>query len=149
MTLVEEESGQALIEFALFSTLFILLFAGIVDYSIYIHMQTELNESASAAAGIGATVDNQEQTTAMYDLAYYSAPDIASKMTINTTYFYTCTQGGAHVTNTTMCGGSYPTPLMYVQVTTSAPIPPALKWSGLPGTLTLQGAATYRVRWRQ
>ena len=149
MTLVEDEGGQALIEFALFSTLFILLFAGIVDYSVYMHMQTELKECAAAGAGIGASTDNQENTTAMEYLAYFSAPDLASKITINATYFYTCTQGGAHVTNTTVCTGSYTTPLMYVQVTTSAPIPAMLKWSGLPSTLTLQGQATYRVRWRQ
>ena len=149
MNLLGDENGQALIEFALFSTLFILLFAGILDYSIYLHMQTELNDCAAIAAGFGASTDNQENTSGMYNMAYYSVPDLSGKVTVNTTYFYTCTQGGAQVTSTTVCGGSYTTPLMYVQVTTTAPIPAALKWSGMPSTLTLQGQATYRVRWRQ
>ena len=148
MNFLRDESGSVLIEFALFSAFLIFLFAGIVDYSVYIHMQSELNDCAATGAAFGASTDNQTNTSLMQIVAQYSAQDIAN-LSVNATYFYTCTQGGTHVSSTTSCGSGSQAPLMYVQVTTSAPIPATLRWSGLPGSLTLQGQATYRVRWVQ
>jgi Flp pilus assembly protein TadG len=147
--IVQKEDGQALIEFALVSSLFIFLFVGIVDYAIYIHMQIELNEAASTAAAFGAAPDNQTNISLMSEAGAYDAGDIRN-LTVNATTFYTCTQGGSQVTQTTICGGTYDNrPLQYVQVTTSAPVPATLRWTGIATVLNLQGQATYRVRWYQ
>ena len=149
VNLIRQESGQALIEFALISTLFLLLFAGIVDYGIYIHQQMELNEAAAAAAAYGTIPGNQKATANMQTLALYTAGDV-SGMTAASIYFYSCTPGSTHVASTYACNSTFDSnPLMYVQVTTNATVPAALKWSGISSSLTLQGQATYRVAWVQ
>ena len=147
MKLIRQNSGQALVEFALISSVFILLFVGIVDYGIYIHQQMELNEAASAGAAYGTIPGNQQATANMQSLALDTASDV-SGMTATATYFYTCAPGGAQVASTFSCNASFDSnPLMYVQVTTNATVPAALKWSGISSSLVLQGQATYRVAW--
>ncbi len=147
MRILQQETGTVLIEFALICSLFILLFAGIVDYGIYIHQQMELNEAAAAAANYGTTPGNQQATANMQTLALYTAGDV-SGMTATATYFYACTPGGTHIASTYVCNASFDSnPYMYVQVTTNATVPAALKWSYLSSSLVLQGQATSRVAW--
>jgi Flp pilus assembly protein TadG len=153
--LLKQETAQSLIEFALVAPLFILVLAGIVDYSIYIHQEMELTEAAAAAATYGTIPGKQVPSrwtasiASMQSLALSMAPDVQGATAV-ASYFYTCTPGGAHVASTSTCTRSnYTTPLMYVTVQTSASVPAALKWVGLASSLSLGATATYRVPWTQ
>jgi Flp pilus assembly protein TadG len=140
------ESGQALIEFALFASVMILIFSGIVDYSIYLRDAVELTEGAAAGAGLGAYPGQQENFNAMTTIAIAAVPDV-SNVTATAVNVYSCTPGGAVVTSTTTCPRG--TPLMYVKVTTTGTVPAILVWTGISSSLTLQGQAMYRVPWTQ
>jgi Flp pilus assembly protein TadG len=141
------ESGQALVEFAVFISIFVLLLSGIVDYSIYIHQEMELCAAAAAGASFGIIPGNQENTAGMITAATHAAPDVKG-LTVTATDVYMCTPGGAQVTSGAACSGSIAsTPIMYVQVTATATVPALLKWAGISSSLQLQGKATYRVPW--
>jgi Flp pilus assembly protein TadG len=140
------ESGQTLIEFALFASLLILILAGIVDYSIYIRDEMELTEAAAAGAGLGAYPGQQENFGAMSTIAASSAPDV-SNVQVTAVDVYSCTPGGTAVASTATCPSG--TPLMYVKVTTTGTVPAVLVWTGISSSLTLHGQAMYRVPWTQ
>lgn len=143
---LRKESGTALIEFALFVSVFVLVLAGVADYGIYIHHQMELSEAAAAGAAFGTLPGHQKDFTGMQTVAKITASDISGLTVPLPTNIYTCTPGGAVVTNVTTCP-NYGTPIMYVQVTTSATVPAALKWTGISSSLQLGATATYRVPW--
>jgi Flp pilus assembly protein TadG len=140
------ESGQALVEFALFASLFILILTGIVDYSIYIRDEIELTEGAAAGAGMGAYPGQQKNLVAMTTVATASVTDV-SNVQATAVDVYTCMPGGTAVASTAICPNG--TPLMYVKVTTSGTVPAVLVWTGISSSLTLQGQAMYRVPWMQ
>ena len=147
--LLHSDSGQVLIEFAVISTLFILLFAGIVDYGIYIHHEIELTESSATGATLATYPFQQEQTASQQELGTLSTEDIPNA-SVTATYFYTCTPGGTQVASTAICNANYDyRPLMYVQVVSSAPVPAALRWAGISSNLSLSGTSIYRVPWAQ
>ncbi len=141
---IREQSGQAMVEFALFASVLILVFAGIVDYSTYLRDQMELTEAAAAGAGLGAYPGQQQNFPAMVALAKAAAPDI-NNVQATAVNVYSCTPGSGPVSSGTPC--SRGTPLMYVKVTTTGTVPAVLAWSGISGSITLQGQATYRVPW--
>lgn len=135
-----------MVEFALFASVLVLIFAGIIDYSIYIRDQIELTEAAAAGAGLGAYPGQQENFTAMITIAKAAAPDV-SNVQATATNVYSCTPGGAAVASSTTC--PLGTPLMYVKVTTTGTTPAILVWSGIASSVALQGQAMYRVPWTQ
>jgi Flp pilus assembly protein TadG len=146
MKIFGDQSGQAMVELALFVSVFFLIFAGIVDYSIYIRDEVELTEAAAIGAGLGAYPGQQEDFAAMTTIATSSAPDV-SNVQATAVNVYTCTPGGVSVTSTTTCPNG--TPFMYVKVTTTGTVPAVLNWAGIASSLTLQGQAMYRVPWTQ
>jgi Flp pilus assembly protein TadG len=146
-----EESGSAMVEFAVTVSVFLLVFAGIADVAYYIHAETELQDAASAGAYYGTIPGNQTNGTYMQASATAAAPDLSGVTATPTTY-YECTPGGTKVSESTSCtnlvnGTAYGTPIMYVAVTTTANVPALLKWTGLSTSLSLKGYATYRVPW--
>jgi Flp pilus assembly protein TadG len=146
MKILRGESGTALIEFAVFLSFFGLLLSGITDYSIYIQQEMVLSQAAAAGAAYGIIPGNQENLTGMKAAATAAATGV-SGMTVTAVDVYICTAGGSAVTSTATCSGYYTSPMMYVQVKTSATVPAALKWAGISSSLTLQGFAQYRVPW--
>jgi Flp pilus assembly protein TadG len=135
-----------MIEFALFISVFIVILSGIIDYSVYIRDEMELTEAAAAGAGLGAYPGQQEDFTAMTMIATAAAPDV-SNVQATAVNVYTCSPGGAAVTNMTTCSDG--TPIMYVKVTTTGTVPAVMNWAGMASSLTLQGQAMYRVPWTQ
>ncbi len=150
---LRNDSGAALVEFAISVSLFTLILAGLADTAYYIHAETELQDAASAGAYYGTIPGNQTNGTYMQASAVAAAPDLTG-VSATPIDFYSCTPGGAHVTSATTCnnfvnGTAYGTPIMYVQVTTSATVPAMLKWTGISTSLQLQGFAVYRAPWVQ
>lgn len=144
--LSRSEDGSILIEFALLLPPLILMMAYMVDYALWIQKAMQLQDAASAAAAYGAIPGNSSNTSQMTTLANFIAtgsPTGAAWLTVSATNFWTCSPGGAQVTASTSC----PTgaPYHYVKVTTSGSQGALLGFRGIASTLTLGGAATYRV----
>ncbi len=147
MRLHRSEDGSILIEFALVLTPLVLILACVVDYALWIQRAMLVQDAAAAAAAYGAMPGKVANTSQITSLANYIATGStagAAWFTVNPpTDFYTCSPGGSHVTATTSC----PTgaPYHYVQVTTSVSPNALLGSHWMPSSLTLNGAATYRV----
>jgi Flp pilus assembly protein TadG len=144
---LRSESGVALIEFALFLPILAFLFVGIVDYSLEIQETQQIQEAAAAGAEYGAIPGNQKNLAGMQTVAANAASGV-SGFSATASDIFTCSPGGTAVTSATTCSG-YGTPIEYVNVTTVATIPVYLVYPGMPSSLTLHGAATYRVPWTQ
>jgi Flp pilus assembly protein TadG len=146
MRIIRSQNGSALIEFALILPPLVLMLAYMVDYALWIQKALQLQDAASAAAAYGAIPGNATNTTQMTALANYiltGSTSGASWVSVSATNFYTCSPGGTQVTATTSC--STGAPYHYVKVTTSATPRGLLGYGAVPGTLALNGAATYRV----
>ncbi len=55
----KEEGGQALLEFALFSSLFVMILVGVTDLSLYLIAGMAVQEAATEGAAYGASPGNQ------------------------------------------------------------------------------------------
>jgi Flp pilus assembly protein TadG len=140
------EDGSILIEFALILPPLVLMLAYMVDYALWIQKAMQLQDAASAAAAYGAMPGKATNTSQMTSLANYIATGStngAAWLTVTATNFWTCSPGGTQVTATTSC----PTgaPYHYVKVTTNGRQASLLGFRGISASLTLGGAATYRV----
>ena len=137
-------SGSALVELALLLPVLILLFMGIVDYALMIQNAMRITEAASAGAAYGAMPGNQKDFTGMQNAAKNAAAGV-SGFSVTAVDVFTCTPGGAAVSGSSACSG-YGTPIEYVQVQTSATVPPLMAFTGI-SSLTLKGKALFRVPW--
>jgi Flp pilus assembly protein TadG len=137
--------GSAMVELAVFLSLAVLLFMGIVDYGLELQQAMQVQEAAAAGASFGAIPGNESNLTGMKAAAASAAPNV-SGLTVTATNVWTCSAGGASVASTSLCAGSV-TPYKYVVVTTSANVPVLLLYAALPSALALHGKATYQVPW--
>jgi len=144
-SLVESESGSALVEFAVFLSVLTLLFVGIVDYGLEIQQAMQVQEAASAGASYGEIPGNVKNLTGMEAAATSAAPGVHG-FSVTAVDIFSCTPGGAAVLSSATCSG-YGTPIEYVQVKTSATVPTLLAYVGMPSSLALKGSATFRVPW--
>lgn len=144
MKLVDAEEGSALIEFAVFLSVMILLLLASVDYAVLIVYKMELQEAATGAAEYGAIPGNESNLTTIQSYARNLAPYVRG-VSATATNVWMCTPGGASVAGTASCNGT--TPYKYVTVTTSASLPRVVVYSGLAASTTLQGFAQIRVPW--
>jgi len=143
----DEESGQALVEFAVIATLLILLLMGIADYMIYIYQEMEVTAAAGAAA-MYATIPanaplNSTNINAAEAVGRQAAPDV-SNIQVTVTTIYSCAYDGSSVAKTATCSDSYP-PMMFVQVTSSATASSAIRWTGIASSLNLSGSALMEI----
>jgi Flp pilus assembly protein TadG len=145
--LVRSQAGVAMVEFALFAPVFILLFMGIVElgrYATYAIL-------AQAAARAGANYGAQNLTTAADltgintwatgDAQYLPAP-------ITVTNKDLCSVNGA--LPPTKCSVSAVAPpvntVYYVQVTVNATYSPWIAYPGIPNVVTVSGSDYLRVQ---
>ena len=145
MNFLRDESGNALVEFALILPLFCFIILGTVNYSLRIQQAMQITEAASAGAAYGILPGNQADLAGMRNAAVNAAPGL-SGMTITASQLWTCTPGGTSVLSSSICSG-YGTPIQYVQVQTSASVPALFAWPGVSAAMTVQQTATYRVPW--
>ena len=136
--------GTATIEFALIAPLFLLLLAGVLNYTMLMRTAIALADAARAGAQYGSlTSGNASDTAGMQNAAVNAAPDIggvtatASKVckcsdgsTVNCTGG-TCTTGGVRV---------------YAQVTVRATVSAIFSYSQLPYSGAVSTTACMRAQ---
>ncbi len=140
------ESGQALLEFALFSALFVSITVGVSDLSLYLIYAMAVQEAATEGAAYGASPGNQNDNSGMATWAGQAAFGVALATTPVSKTFYTCSPGGPEVASSAVCSGGS-APLEYVKVTATANVTPLFKAAFLNHG-TIQSTAVYRVAWK-
>jgi len=146
MRLFSDESGGALVEFAAFLSMLVLLFVGMVDYALEIQQAMQVTEAASAGASFGSIPGNQKNLSGIEAAATNSASGVHG-FTVTAVDVFICP--GPPVVSasiSTTCTG-YGKPIEYVQVNTSATVPPLMAYIGMPSSLKLNGSASFRVPW--
>jgi hypothetical protein len=148
MKILGDASGSVLVELAVWISVFVLIFVGIVNYAFLIEEGIQVQEAAAAGAEYGTIPGHYNDFTGMVAAAKASvSSQVLSTMdTPVAVNVYSCSPGGAAVLRTASCydGG---TPLMFVQVTTSVTESQVLQYVGMPSTLTMTGFASYEVPW--
>ncbi len=146
MRLLRDEEGSALVEVAFALPLLALMVAGTVDFGLYTERKMQCVEAANAAAAYGSLPGNQLNTTGMTSAAQAASPSLTG-LNVTPSSYWTCTPGGTRVTSTSTCA-SYGTPIQYVLVVTTATVNAPMPLIGLGPSFTVNGQATYRVRWK-
>jgi Flp pilus assembly protein TadG len=143
----DEESGQALVEFAVISTLLILLLVGIADYMIYIYQEMEVTAAAGAAATY-ATIPanapvNSTNISAAEAAGIAAAPDV-SNIAVTVTTVYSCSFDGSSVAKTSTCTDGY-SPMLFVQVSSTGTAYGLLAWTPIASSLSLSSSALMEI----
>jgi len=154
---LRHDKGQAFVELALVLPIFILLLVGAVEVGRLAYASIEVSNAARAGVAYAAqnhtTAADIGPTGGIIQAAKLDAPDITS-LTATTTNACSCESSagvmGASVDCTTISTavGSCPSPsriVLYIQVTTTAPVNTVFHFPGIPSTVTLRGFASMRA----
>jgi Flp pilus assembly protein TadG len=151
---LRENSGQAFIELALVLPIFILLLVGAAEVGRLAYASIEVSNAARAGVAYAAQSHTTAQDATNIQLAASrDAPDITS-LTATPTYSCSCESSTGVMTAPAACTGistgvgSCPSPsriVLYVRVTTAAPVNTLFHLPGIPSTVTLRGFASMRA----
>jgi Flp pilus assembly protein TadG len=151
---LHQDRGQAFVELALVLPIFILLLVGIAEVGRLAYASIEVSNAARAGVAYAAQSHTTAQDSAnIQQAASNDAPDITS-LTATPSSSCACETSagvmGAPVACTAIstATASCPSPsriVLYVQVTTSAPVNTIFHFPGIPSTVTLRGFASMRA----
>ncbi|HYB91566.1 MAG TPA: TadE/TadG family type IV pilus assembly protein [Candidatus Binataceae bacterium] len=135
--------GQSAAELALVIPLLLTSLLVAVEMGRLFYIQIAVANAARAGVQYGAqNLSTAGNNTAMQSAATNNAPNV-SGLTATATHFCQCANGAASTCLSTDCSGSRR--LLYVQVNTSAPYSPMMKYPGVPTAMTLTAQAIMRV----
>jgi Flp pilus assembly protein TadG len=135
--------GQSTLELALLLPTLIVMLIGIAEYGRFAYAAIEVSNAAHAGVQYGAQSHiTAADNSGMQAAAIADAPDI-TVMTATASHFCICSNGSASTCLNTDCSGNRI--LEYVQVNTTATVPPIFQYPIISKTLTLTGVATMRV----
>jgi Flp pilus assembly protein TadG len=138
------DAGQALVEFSLAITIFLVLLMGIVDFGMSIYKYNGVSEAAREIArvasvhqsGVGTSFGNSPQLTAVVAVQKGLVPGLGTPT-------FACTDvNGAAVA---LDGGKCP-PNSYVQVEITAPYRAVTPLVGVLGTITMKGSSSAQIQ---
>jgi Flp pilus assembly protein TadG len=148
------ENGNSIIELAVIIAFFAppLLF-GTTDMAVLVYGSIEVSNAAHAGALYGSrsttfAVDTADIRTA----AQSEASSFGTNLTVTPTAYYACSaaQGGTQYATsaaaTSACTGSLGSPLLFVQVLTSAPLTLPFSCCGMTSPVTLRGTSVMEVQ---
>ncbi len=154
MSFRRREDGSSLIEFSLILPLVLLMFIGVVNFGFAVAESMSVQDAARAGAEYGSLPGKSTDLAGMQSAARNAAAGV-STLDAAANNLYSCTPNSSPI----QCSGSCPSscasggsPMIYVQVQTSATVPTVLgiatiaTYTGLPTSLTLQGFAALRVQ---
>jgi Flp pilus assembly protein TadG len=148
------ESGNSIIELAvIIAFLFPPLLFGTTDMAVLLYSSIEISNAAHAGAIYGSrsttfAVDNVNITA----VAQADASGFGANLTATPTSYYACSaaQGGAQYFTlsaaTSACTGNLGSPLLFVKVLTSAPVPLPFSCCGMSSSVTLRGLSVMEVQ---
>ena len=136
--------GNAMLEFALVSSVLTMLLFGAMDYGrIFGAAEQTANAANAGAAFAGLSVANSGNLTAITNAARADAPEVTG-MNVSSDSFCTCTFGGAPINCSLSCFSG--TKRTYVRVSTALPFQTLLQYPLLPGSTTLRASAIVRIQ---
>lgn len=141
---VSDDTGQALIELAWVTPIFLILVLGAAEFGRLTYIGIEVSNAARAGVQYGAQSHaTASDTTGMQTAATNDGTTDVSNMTAIASHSCKCSDGSSSTCLPTDCSASRI--IEYVTVNTSASVSPLFTYPGLPGTLTLTGHAVMRV----
>jgi len=140
----KRQRGNAVIEFALGSTLLFLLLGGVSDFARLFYYANIVSNSAHAGIQLGMYNASAPDLTAMQTAAL-AEPGSLTGLTANASKYCQCAGTTGTVSCTSTCTGGT-TPQMYLQVTTSYPFNTVVTWPSIPSTVNVSYTATARVQ---
>jgi len=137
-------AGQALVEFSLAITIFLVLLMGIVDFGMSIYKYNGVSEAAREIArvasvhqsGVGTSFGNSPQLTAVVATQKNLVPELGTP-----TFSCTDVDGVAVALDSGKCP-----PDAYVQVEVTAPYRATTPLLGLLGTFTMKGSSSAQIQ---
>jgi Flp pilus assembly protein TadG len=136
--------GIAIIEFALFAPLMLMLVAGVVDFTLLMRASIAVGDAARAGAQFGSlNISNAANISGIQTAALNAAPDIDG-LTATATNVCQCSNGSTVNCN----GGTCPSgPVRtYVQVTCKTTVKALFKYPELGYTGAVVAMATMRAQ---
>ena len=138
------QRGNAVIEFALGSTLLFLLLGGVSDFARLFYYANIVSNAAHAGIQLGMYNAASPDLNAMKTAAL-AEPGSLTGLTASTSEYCQCAGTTGTVGCTSTCTGGT-TPQMYLQVTTSYPFNTVVTWPSIPSTVNVSYTATARVQ---
>jgi Flp pilus assembly protein TadG len=145
MSFRSAEGGGSLLEFALIVPLLVFIILGIVDLSLAISQSMVVTQAAEAGATYGTLAHNQSDYTGMQTAAINASNGLSGFSVAPPFNWCSCTSGGSAVSCSSSCAGSA-SPIMYIQVQTSATVQVLVGYPGLPSSFSLTGTSILRVQ---
>ena len=139
-----DEGGAAMVEFAVFFPVFILLLVGLIEIGRFANFSIVVADAARAGVQYGAqNVITAADNAGMTSMALADGQNISGLTVTSATHYCQCSDGSASTCLSSDCSLSHR--ILWVKVTTQGQFPALLGFPGLPGTFTVQQTAVRRV----
>jgi Flp pilus assembly protein TadG len=139
------EEGVSLLEFALIVPILVFIVLGVADLSLVIAQSVIVTQAAEAGAAYGTLAGNHNDFAGMTAAATNAANGLSGFSVTSVSNWCSCTSGGSAVGCSSSCAGSA-SPIMYVQVQTSATEQVLASYPGLQSSFLVQGISILRVQ---
>jgi Flp pilus assembly protein TadG len=141
--ILEGDSAQNLLEFALVAPVVLLLLVGAVEIGRLAYLGMLVKNAARAGVQYGAqNLATAADDSGMQNAALNDGQNITG-LTAVASHFCTCADGSSSSCAAGDCSASHR--LVYVQVNTTGQFQPLIRCPGLPSSYTLNGQAVMRV----
>lgn len=142
-SLLADERGQNILEFAFFVPVILLLLVGAIEIGRLAYLSILVNNAAHAGVQYGAqSLATASDNTGMQNAALNDGQNI-SGLTAAASHYCSCADGSSSSCQPTDCAGSHR--LVYVQVNTTGQFHSLFAYPGLPSSYTVTGEAVMRV----
>jgi len=124
--------------------LLIIIGIGVMDYGRI--MATAVAVANAARAGAEWGIQQPSHYTDHAKIRSFAQLDgnEAGAMVLDSRTYFMC--GATVVSNTTICGGGYGAPRVYVEVRASKAVPLVMRFPGIPPSVTVSRTATFRYQ---
>lgn len=140
------QRGSALVEFAIFAPMFVLMFMGVMEMGRYATYAILAQASARSGANYGAS--NLMTGADLNNIKAWGTGDAQYLPAGYTyTYNYLCSVNGQLPPKTCSFSGSSPptNTVYYIQFTITATYAPWINYPGIPSTITVKGSDYQRI----
>ncbi len=142
-SVVENDSGQALLEFALLLPVALTVLLGVAEIGRYATASIMVDDAARAGVQYAAQNKVTASDTAQIIQAAQADASEISNLTVTPSDYCTCADGSSSTCQPTDCQGSRI--IEYVKVDTETQLPSLFGYFAFPQTFTVKGKAVMRV----